>query len=168
MHPTAALGQLQPIPYQPGAPQPGADQMLLSEPKGAGRVFRALPDQGVRGKAWAKLESLGQSSGPGRPEQAERRTRLGAGLQLGGGRSRRRHRAESRDLGASIGPERAAETESQGPPLSCLGEASPFLPGRGLHRHPHVLRRCRPAPAQLRPQGPRRPLTQALVHACLP
>lgn len=67
------------------SPQPGADQMLLSELKGAGRGLPALPDQGVRGKAWSKLESLGQSSGPGRPQQAERRTCLGAGLQAGWG-----------------------------------------------------------------------------------
>ena len=125
MHPTAALGQFQPIPYQPVAPQPGADQMLLSEPKGAGRVFRALQNQGVRGEAWAKLESLGQSSGPSRPEQAEHGTRLRAGLQRGGGRSRRRHRAENR----------GAETERGG--------------GAGGRRRPN--RRGLPFPAWERP-----------------
>lgn len=102
-------------------------------------------------KAWANLLALvGQS-------------KQSAGLALELGCSR---------VGAEAagGTERRAETEEGGGAGSGdrIAGASAFLPGRGLHRHPHALRRCRPAPAQLRPQGPRRPLTQALVHAFLP
>lgn len=102
-------------------------------------------------KAWANLLAL-----VGHSKQS-------AGLALELGCSR---------VGAEAagGTERRAETEGGGGAGSGdrIAGASPFLPGRGLHRHPHALRRCRPAPAQLRPQGPRRPLTQALVHAFLP
>lgn len=128
--------------------------MLLSELKGAGRVFRALPDRGCA-EAWSKLESLGQSSGPGRnTQQAERRTRLGAGLQRVGAKPPEAP-SLSRDRGEA---ERAAETECRGLPLSCLG---------GLHRHP------RPPPLQARSgpieaPGPGAPNPGAEVHAFLP
>lgn len=131
MHPSAALGQLQPIPYQPVAPQPGADQMLLSELKGAGRVFHALQNQGVQEEAWAKLESLGQSSGPSRPEQAEHGTRLRVSWAAAGWGPKPPEAPSgepgSRDRAGRRGG-RATETESQGPPLSRLGEASTDTP----------------------------------------
>ena len=78
------------------APNPARIKCCFQSRKELGVSSVLCKIRGCGGDAWAKLESLGQSSGPSRPEQAEHGTRLRAGLQRGGGRSRRRRRAENR------------------------------------------------------------------------
>lgn len=93
-------------------------------------------------KAWANLLAL--------VGQSKQSTGLalelgcsGVGAEAAGGTERRTgEQRPSGEAGRAGGGDRIAG-------------ASPFPLGRGLHRHPHTPRRCRPPPAQLTLRGPR-------------
>ena len=93
-------------------------------------------------KAWANLLAL--------VGQSKQSTGLalelgcsGVGAEAAGGTERRTgEQKPSGEAGPAGGGDRIAG-------------ASPFPLGRGLHRHPHTPRRCRPPPAQLTLRGPR-------------
>lgn len=106
--PSAALRKLLPIPYQPGAPQPSADPMPLSEPQGAGCVFHAF----------AKSEE--KKKGGGSPGQSRvTASSLDSPSELGGAVGAKAARCSQRGAGTRRRP------RAQAPPLS---------PGRSLLR----------------------------------